>query len=53
MRVIDRSCGHQLEATDDEELLPLARENVDRDHPEMPRTDDQSRERVAADAPDA
>jgi hypothetical protein len=34
------------------ELLRLARERIDRDHPEMDRTDDQIRRRVAADAYD-
>jgi hypothetical protein len=41
-----------LEATDDEELFHLAREHVDRDHPEMERSDDQIRERISADAYD-
>jgi predicted small metal-binding protein len=50
MRAIDCPCGHHLEAADDEELFRLAREHVDRDHPEMQRTDDEIRERVAADA---
>ena len=30
----------------------IAREHIDRDHPEMQRTDEQVRERVAADAYD-
>jgi hypothetical protein len=41
-----------LEAADDEELFRLAREHVERDHPEMERSDDQIRERIAADAYD-
>ena len=45
-------CGHHLEGADDGELFRLAREHVDRDHPEMQRTDEQLRERVAADAYD-
>jgi predicted small metal-binding protein len=53
MRVIDCPCGHRLEAGTDEELFRLAREHIDRDHPEMERTDEQIRERVAADARDA
>jgi len=53
MRVIDCPCGHRLEGTDGEELFRLAREHVDRDHPEMQRTDDELRQRVAADAYDA
>ena len=52
MRAIDCPCGHRLEATDDEELFRLAREHVDRDHPEMHRTNDQIRARVVADAYD-
>jgi len=52
MRAIDCPCGHRLEAADDDELFRLAREHVDRDHPEMERTDEQLRERVAADAYD-
>jgi hypothetical protein len=35
MRAIDCPCGHRLEGADDEELFRLAREHVDRDHPEM------------------
>jgi hypothetical protein len=52
MRAIDCPCGHHLEATEDEELFRLAREHVDRDHPEMDRTDAQIRARVVADAHD-
>lgn len=52
MRAIDCPCGHRLEAEDDEELFKKAREHVDQDHPEMERTDQQLRERVAADAYD-
>ncbi len=52
MRAIDCPCGHHLEGEDDEELFRLAREHVDRDHPEMQRTDAQLRERIAADAYD-
>jgi predicted small metal-binding protein len=50
MRAIECPCGHHLQGTDDEELLRLAREHVDRDHPEMERTDEQLRERIEADA---
>jgi predicted small metal-binding protein len=53
MRAIECPCGHHLEAADDEELVRLAREHVDRDHPEMRRNDAEIRERVAADAYDA
>jgi len=53
MRVIDCPCGHRLEAADDEELFRLAREHVQRDHPELRRSDDEIRARVTADAHDA
>jgi predicted small metal-binding protein len=52
MRAIDCPCGHHLEAADDDELFRLAREHVDRDHPEMQRTDAEIRARLAADAYD-
>ena len=52
MRAIDCPCGQRLEANDDEELFHLAREHVDREHPEMERRDEQLRERIAADAYD-
>jgi MFS family permease len=52
MRAIECPCGHHLEGADDEELFRRAREHVDRDHPEMQRTDAQLRERIAADAYD-
>lgn len=50
MRAIDCPCGHRLEAETDAELFRLAREHVDRDHPEMERSDEQIRERIAHDA---
>jgi predicted small metal-binding protein len=50
MRAIDCPCGHHFEAADDEELFRLCREHVDADHPEMQRSDEQIRERVATDA---
>jgi len=50
MRAIDCPCGHHFEAPNDEELFRICREHVDRDHPELERTDDQLRERIAADA---
>ena len=52
MRAIDCPCGHHFEATDDDELFRLCREHVDRDHPEMERSDEELRQRVAADAYD-
>ena len=53
MRAIECPCGHHLEGVDDDELFRLAREHIDRDHPEMQRSDAQVRERIAADAYDA
>ena len=50
MLAIDCPCGHHLEAASREELFRLAREHVDRDHPEFKRTDEEIRARVAADA---
>lgn len=52
MRAIDCPCGHRLEAEDHETLLRAAREHVDRDHPELERSDDELRARVVADAYD-
>jgi MFS family permease len=52
MRAIDCPCGHHLEGADDDELFRLAREHINRDHPEMQRTDEQIRERVTNDAYD-
>jgi predicted small metal-binding protein len=53
MRAIDCPCGHHLEAADDAELLRLCREHIAEYHPDMQRTDEQIRERVAADAYEA
>jgi MFS family permease len=53
MRAIECPCGHHLEGADDQELFRLARQHVDRDHPEMQRTDDELRARIAADAYEA
>ena len=52
MRAINCPCGHYIEAADDDELFRLAREHVDRDHPEMERSDEQIWERVRQDAYD-
>jgi len=52
MRAIECPCGHRLKGSDDEELFRKAREHVDRDHPELDRTDEQLWERIAADAYD-
>jgi hypothetical protein len=46
---IECPCGHHFEAADEEALFSLCREHVDRDHPELERTDQQLRERVRAD----
>ena len=51
-RIIDCPCGHILRGASDGELFRLARKHVDEDHPEMKRTDDEVRARVAADARD-
>ncbi len=53
MRCIDCPCGHRLEGADDDELFRLARQHVEEHHPEMQRSDEQLRARVAADAYDA
>jgi hypothetical protein len=53
VRAIDCPCGHRFETGDDEQLFGLSRAHVDRDHPEMPRTDEQIRERIDVDAYDA
>jgi predicted small metal-binding protein len=53
MRAIDCRCGYHLDGADDDELFRLARDHVNRNHPEMRRTDQEIRERVAADAYDA
>jgi hypothetical protein len=52
MRAIDCPCGHRLEAADDDELCRLCRRHVEEHHPNMHRTDEQLRARVAADAYD-
>lgn len=50
MRAIDCPCGHQLTADSDEDLVAAARDHITHHHPDMDRTDQQLRERVAADA---
>lgn len=52
MRAIECPCGHHFEAADDYELFRLCREHVDREHPGMGRTDEEIRDRIAADAYD-
>jgi SAM-dependent methyltransferase len=54
MRATDRPCGHRPDAGDDQGLLRLGREHMDRDHhPEMERADDRIRQPIAADAHEA
>jgi predicted small metal-binding protein len=53
MRAIDCPCGHRLEAADDEELFRRCGEHIAEHHPEMERTDEQIRRRVADDAYEA
>jgi predicted small metal-binding protein len=52
MRAIECPCGHHLEGRDDDELFRLAREHIERDHPELERSDEQLRARISADAYD-
>ena len=52
MRAIDCPCGLRLEGADDEELFRLARGHFERYHPDPQRTEEQLRERIAADAYD-
>jgi hypothetical protein len=52
MRAIECPCGHHLEGADDE-LFRLAREHVDRDHPEMQRSEEEIRARIGNDAYDS
>ncbi len=53
MRAIDCPCGHRLVGVSDEELIDMARKHIEEHHPDMQRTDDELRARVAADAYDA
>jgi predicted small metal-binding protein len=52
MRAIECPCGHHPEGSDDDELFRLAWEHVEAHHPEMERSDEQLRARIAADASD-
>ena len=52
MRAIDCPCGLRLEGADDKELFRLARGHFERYHPDPQRTEEQLRERIAADAYD-
>ncbi len=40
MRALGCSCGHHLEADNDQELFERVREHVDADHPEMELSDE-------------
>jgi hypothetical protein len=53
MRAIDCPCGHHFEAVDDEPLFRLCRQHIVEHHPDMQPTDEQIRQRVAADAYEA
>jgi predicted small metal-binding protein len=52
MRALECPCGHHLEGENDEELFRLARQHVEEHHPDMERSDEQLRARIAADAYD-
>jgi hypothetical protein len=52
MRAIECPCGHHFGAADDYGLFRLCREHIDRDHPGMARSDEEIRDRIAADAYD-
>ena len=53
MRAIECPRGHHLEAAADAELSRLCGVHIAEHDPDMPRTDGQIRERVAADAYEA
>jgi hypothetical protein len=50
MLAIDCPCGHRLEAADRDALFAVAREHIDREHPELERSDEQVWARIEADA---
>jgi rhodanese-related sulfurtransferase len=52
VRALVCPCGRRLEADDDEALLRVVRDHVERTHPEMRGTDAELRTRIAADAYD-
>jgi hypothetical protein len=52
LRALDCECGQHLEAANDDDLFQQAREQVDRDLPEMELGDTQVREIVAQGAYD-
>lgn len=47
VRVIDCDCGHTLQAANDDDLVRVARQHVDQDHPDMDLSDDDLRALVA------
>jgi predicted small metal-binding protein len=51
-RICDCSCGHQLRAASDEELLRAARQHLVAHHPDMARTDEQLRQMISQRARD-
>ena len=53
MRKIDCSCGHTLEAENDEELFAKGRQHVAEVHADENITDDQLRQLISAQAYDA
>ncbi|CAN5363094.1 hypothetical protein BH20ACT24_BH20ACT24_13240 [soil metagenome] len=50
MRAVDGSCGHRLEAEDDQALFRAFRDHADQDHPEMGLSDDQIRDTITQEA---
>ena len=50
---LECTCGERLESEDDEPLLGLAREHMDRAHPEKEIESEQVRNRIWAKAHDA
>jgi predicted small metal-binding protein len=52
MRAIDCPCGDHLEGADDEDLVRMARQHIEEHHPDMDRSEEQLRNRIAAGAYD-
>ena len=48
MRLIDCDCGATLQAANDDDLLRVAREHVEQEHPDMQLSDDQLSELVTS-----
>jgi predicted small metal-binding protein len=51
-RIIDCSCGHQVRAANDADLLRACRQHIVDHHPGMERTDEQLRAMIRAKARD-